>query len=215
MWRFWCIMTESILAWLSTLANSLILSNIVKTGHLMTWQTTSYPDVECDGLPLFKAQVQFWSWIPELSAFTDFILLFHPSASRQRCTSAQTYRNKQSLSAAFRRKYSMQRSASSSQQTASLFPHLKKPHSHLLTWNGPAEPRWNQKHLPDPRNQLLWTHCDLRTTDDVTVHEPQSSNPPKTDSQSWSWPHRCRPVSVEQSTGWSRWPFPLQRRDTP
>lgn len=41
-------------------------------------ETLFYPDIQCDGLSLFEAQVQFGSSIYRLRIFADFILLFHP-----------------------------------------------------------------------------------------------------------------------------------------
>lgn len=155
--------------WLSTLVRFLVLFQMwYKLEHL-TPKQTSYPDIECDGLPLFKAQVQFWSWIPELGAFTDFILLFHPSASRQTDQHRYTEIDKAS------QQFSGETTACSVQQVHCTSQQRQQTTQSLLTWNGPAEPRWSQKRHPGRQNQLLWTHCDLRAIEDVTGHEQQST----------------------------------------
>lgn len=40
---------------------------------------------------------------------------------------------------------------------------------YLLTWNGPAEPRWNQTRLLCPQSRHRWKHFDLRTRWFVTA----------------------------------------------
>lgn len=116
-------------------------------------QTGSHPDVQCDGLPLLKTQVQFGPWISELGVFTEFVLLFDPSAEQREhkhtiSTNTEINRVFQQFS---ERKDSVQLSVRAElhlSDTALII-------LHSLTWNGPVRQRWSQKRPLGLQNQLL------------------------------------------------------------
>lgn len=178
------------------------------------WKTGSYPYVECDGLPLFETQVQFGSWISELGAFADFILLFHPSAGRQIIISTDTEINYSS------QQFPEKQHAASSFQSAL---YTKPPRrcllemvlqSHIEVKGVPSVPEANSYESTatcrheETSQWLTWSTANRKFLKSTSLNGIFISF-------QHSHPHRCHPVSVEQSIGWNRWLFPLQCRDTP
>lgn len=142
----------------------IILTTVVKPGHLHVVKLVPTPMLSVMVCPSLKPKSSFGPESPSWALLLNSVSCFtHLQWRRDR--HQHSYRNKQCISAVFRKNYSMQLSVSAVHLKDSILFSITKAARSPLTWNGPAKPRWNRKRPLGPRSQLQWKHCDLQTGD--------------------------------------------------